>query len=442
MDLAKYINFAIEKIEQAGYEAYLVGGAVRDQLLNRPVNDYDLTTSAEPEEVEEIFSSYKTLETGKAFGTIRLIIDGHCVEITTYRTETGYDGRRPSRVSFTMSLEEDLKRRDFTINSMAYNPKTGLVDIFGGKKDLEDKVIRSIGSAKDRMKEDYLRIMRAVRFASQLDFTIDEELYQALEEEKDGLSLISKERIREEFDKILVSPKPSKGIGILYKLGILEFLSKDLARMKGFDQKSTFHSLDLYDHTMMALDNTPPVLKTRLAALFHDAGKPKTFFLDERGEGRFFGHQNESAEILEDFMKNYKYSKDMIKSTTRLVARHMDNTNTYTLKSVRKLSRRMEDDLDLLFDLQEADVLATTEKGNLDNVKRARALAKEIKEKDLATEESQLTINGKDLIDIGYEEGKLVGDCLAYLLERVIDDDSLNTRENLLALAKDYKGGR
>lgn len=442
MDLPQYISFAIEKIEEAGYEAYLVGGAVRDYLLAKPINDYDLTTSAEPEAIEEIFSSYKTLETGKAFGTIRLIIDGHCVEITTYRTEAGYDGRRPKEVSFTKSLEQDLKRRDFTINSMAYNPKIGLVDIFGGKKDLEDRKIRAIGKARDRMREDYLRIMRAVRFASQLDFTIDEELYQALEEEKDGLNLISKERIREEFDKILLSPKPSKGIGILYKLGILEFLSKDLARMKGFDQKSTFHSLDLYDHTMLALDNTPPVLKTRLAALFHDVGKLNTFFIDDRGEGRFFGHQNESAKILEGFMKEYKYSRDMIKSSTRLVARHMNNTNTYTLKSVRKLSRRMEEDLDLLFDLQEADVLATNEKGNLDNVKRARVLAREIKEKDLATEESQLAINGRDLIDIGFEEGRLVGDCLAYLLERVIDDDSLNTRENLLALAKDYKGGR
>lgn len=439
--IPSYILQALKIIEENNEEAYIVGGAVRNYLLERPINDYDITTSARPEKIKEIFKDYTTVDIGSKYGTIIVIIDKNRIEITTYRTEGDYDGRRPNIVEFSDSLQDDLKRRDFTINAMCYNPKTGVLDYFEGKRDLENKIIRSIGGPVDRLREDYLRILRAVRFACQLNFTIDEDLSSAIKEEKEGLRLISSERIRDEFNKILLSQKPSVGIALLAEHGLLEIISKDLQKMIGFNQYSSFHDLDLYEHTMKTLDGSKPILELRLAALFHDAGKPESFFIDENGEGRFYGHQFISGRLVREFMQEYNYSKNQTERVVRLVERHMDNVNPYTPKSVRKLVRRMDNDIDLLFELQEADVRATNAEVNLDNVVLGRKLAREVSEKNLPTSKKDLVINGGDLIKIGFAPGKELGDFLDYLVDRVIDDNSLNNKKTLLNIAKKHIGG-
>lgn len=439
--IPSYILQALKIIEENNEEAYIVGGAVRNYLLERPINDYDITTSARPEKIKEIFKDYTTVDIGSKYGTIIVIIDKNRIEITTYRTEGDYDGRRPNIVEFSDSLQDDLKRRDFTINAMCYNPKTGVLDYFEGKRDLENKIIRSIGRPVDRLREDYLRILRAVRFACQLNFTIDEDLSSAIKEEKEGLRLISSERIRDEFNKILLSQRPSVGIALLAQHGLLEIISKDLQKMIGFNQYSSFHDLDLYEHTMKTLDGSKPILELRLAALFHDAGKPESFFIDENGEGRFYGHQFISGRLVREFMQEYNYSKNQTERVVRLVERHMDNVNPYTPKSVRKLVRRMDNDIDLLFELQEADVRATNAEVNLDNVVLGRKLAREVSEKNLPTSKKDLVINGGDLIKIGFAPGKELGDFLDYLVDRVIDDNSLNNKKTLLNIAKKHIGG-
>lgn len=439
--IPSYILQALKIIEENNEEAYIVGGAVRNYLLERPINDYDITTSARPEKIKEIFKDYTTVDIGSKYGTIIVIIDKNRIEITTYRTEGDYDGRRPNIVEFSDSLQDDLKRRDFTINAMCYNPKTGVLDYFEGKRDLENKIIRSIGRPVDRLREDYLRILRAVRFACQLNFTIDEDLSSAIKEEKEGLRLISSERIRDEFNKILLSQRPSVGIALLAQHGLLEIISKDLQKMIGFNQYSSFHDLDLYEHTMKTLDGSKPILELRLAALFHDAGKPESFFIDENGEGRFYGHQFISGRLVREFMQEYNYSKNQTERVVRLVERHMDNVNPYTPKSVRKLVRRMDNDINLLFELQEADVRATNAEVNLDNVVLGRKLAREVSEKNLPTSKKDLVINGGDLIKIGFAPGKELGDFLDYLVDRVIDDNSLNNKKTLLNIAKKHIGG-
>lgn len=439
--IPSYILQALKIIEENNEEAYIVGGAVRNYLLERPINDYDITTSARPEKIKEIFKDYTTVDIGSKYGTIIVVIDKNRIEITTYRTEGDYDGRRPNIVEFSDSLQDDLKRRDFTINAMCYNPKTGVLDYFEGKRDLENKIIRSIGRPVDRLREDYLRILRAVRFACQLNFTIDEDLSSAIKEEKEGLRLISSERIRDEFNKILLSQRPSVGIALLAQHGLLEIISKDLQKMIGFNQYSSFHDLDLYEHTMKTLDGSKPILELRLAALFHDAGKPESFFIDENGEGRFYGHQFISGRLVREFMQEYNYSKNQTERVVRLVERHMDNVNPYTPKSVRKLVRRMDNDINLLFELQEADVRATNAEVNLDNVVLGRKLAREVSEKNLPTSKKDLVINGGDLIKIGFAPGKELGDFLDYLVDRVIDDNSLNNKKTLLNIAKKHIGG-
>lgn len=428
-------------IEENNEQAYIVGGAVRDYLLKNPINDYDITTSAKPEKIKEIFKGYTTVDIGSKYGTIIVILDKNRVEITTYRTESDYDGRRPGMVKFSDRLEEDLKRRDFTINAMCYNPKSGFIDYFRGQEDLNNQLIRAIGNPKERIKEDYLRILRAIRFACQLDFSIDEDLSNAIKEEKNNLCLISVERIKEEFNKILISKKPSIGIDLLASHGLLEIISSDIYKMIGFNQYSSFHDLDLYEHSMKALDNTEPILELRLAALFHDAGKPKSFFIDEKGEGRFYGHQMISGEIVKAFMQEYRYSNTQINTVVRLVERHMDNVNPYTPKSIRKLIRRMDKDINLLFDLQEADVKATNAKVNLENIIEGRRLANEVWDKKLPTSKKDLAINGGDLIKIGFKPGKELGDFLDYLVELVIEDNSLNNKKSLLNIAKKHIGG-
>lgn len=434
-DLA-YENL-VERLEKAGFPTYPVGGCVRDSLINRKVEDVDLTTLARPYDIRRVFSDKKLIDIGKKFGTIKVIADGESFEITTFRSEGAYkDGRHPDEIQFSDTLIDDLKRRDFTINAMAFD-KGKIIDPFGGRDDLERKIIRAVGNPYERISEDYLRSLRAVRFATRLGFELEDGLKKAIRENSRKINLISKERIADEIGKILLENEPSRGVRLLDELGLLEEIFPEVKRTIGFDQHSSHHNLDVYNHSLKVLDGTEADLATRMAGLYHDVGKIDTFFLDEKGEGRFFGHQKLSAELLEKRLKGLKFPKVLISDATSLVERHMDSSNPYTKKSIRKLLRKLgEKNLGRLFDLQRADILATvhTDTGNIDH---AEQILDEVLLDESPKKRSDLAINGKDLLALGYPQGKVIGKVLAMVEEEIIDDRLENNKEAIFAfLAK------
>lgn len=424
------------RLEKAGYESYLVGGFVRDKIMGRASSDVDISTKARPEKIEEVFRDLKIIDVGKKFGTIRVIGHGQEYEITTFRKDFSYkDKRRPGQVVFANNIESDLQRRDFTINAMALR-NNELIDPFGGQNDIKEKIIRAVGNPHERISEDFLRALRAVRFAANLGFDIERNLEEAIRKNYKNLAYISVERQAAELDKILIGPDPARGIMLLDKLGLLEEILPEVKEMVGFNQHSPHHYLDCFDHSLKVLEGTPPDLVTRLAALFHDTGKPATFFLDEEGNGRFFGHQKISQEIAEKRLKYLKYPKKTIEDVGILISRHMDSSNPYTEKSVARLLRRIgEDNLRRLFDLQEADILATVH-DDISNIEKGRILLKEILERKPVLSRKDLAINGKDLIGLGFEQGPLLGEILKEIERRVFEENLKNDRETLLAIAR------
>lgn len=435
--IPSYVNLCIDKLMDGGFEVFIVGGAIRNYLLNRSVSDYDLCTNANPKDMLELFKDFKTIKVGMEFGTIMVIIEKNKIEITSYRVEKGYvDGRRPSKVIFSESLRDDLKRRDFTINAMAYNPYIGLVDEFEGLNDLKMGIIKAVGDPDSRLSEDYLRILRAIRLATELDFKLDTDLSNSIKTFSGGLKKISKERISQELVRILLSPIPSKGLRMMAFTGVLEVISEDINRMVGFNQDSSFHSYDLFEHSIRVMDKTEPILSLRLAALFHDIGKPETKHIDESGEGRYFGHQNVSAELAEKFLREYRFSNQTIDLVVKLIQRHMDCANEYTPKSVKKLISRMGDDVYKLFDLQIADILSTNHKSNIKNILNGKELADNIISEEKPVDQRGLAIDGRDLIAIGYEQGKKLGETLKILTDMVLEDDKMNNKEILINKAK------
>ncbi len=426
-------------LEEKGYKSYLVGGCLRDSLLNKESHDVDISTQALPDEILEVFKDYKTVDIGKKFGTIKVIYDDFEYEITTMRKESSYnDKRHPDKVDFTKDIVEDLKRRDFTINAMAKR-KGKIIDPFDGKNDLETKTIRAVGDPVARINEDLLRSLRAVRFATSLDFQIEENLKKAIKNKASSINEISKERIREEINKILLSKKPSRGIRLLDELGLLEFIFPEVFRTKGFNQHSTFHKDDVYNHSLNVLDKTKANLNIRMAALYHDVGKIDTFFLDENGEGRFFGHQKVSENLLRERLKILKYSNKFIEDTTILVRRHMDNSNTYTKKSVRKLLRNLgEENLLNLFDLQKADVLSTTF-DDISNIDLGLKILEEVKNDKIPKNRSEIAINGKDLILLGYKEGVELGNKLKEIENLIYDEKLKNNKDDIIKYIKENR---
>ena len=424
------------RLEKAGCESYLVGGFVRDRIMGRASSDVDIATKARPNQIEEVFKDFKIIDVGKNFGTIRVIGHGQEYEITTFRKDFSYkDKRRPGQVVFADKIESDLERRDFTINAMALR-NNELIDPFGGQNDIKEKIIRAVGNPHERISEDYLRALRAVRFAANLGFDIEMNLQEAIRKNYKNLAYISVERQAAELDKILIGPDPARGIRLLDKLGLLEEIFPEVKEMVGFDQHSPNHYLDCFDHSLKVLEGTPPNLVTRLGAIFHDTGKPATFFLDEEGNGRFFGHQKISQEIAEKRLKYLKYPKKTIEDVGILIGRHMDSSNPYTEKSVARLLRRIgEDNLRRLFDLQEADILATVH-DDISNIEKGRILLKEILERKPVLSRKDLAINGKDLIGLGFEQGPLLGEILKEIERRVFEENLTNDRKTLLDMAR------
>lgn len=365
--IPEYINTILYKLEESGHKAYIVGGSVRDLILGKTPHDYDITTSAIPDEIQRIFRDFKTLLIGKQFGTVVVVQETNNTEVTTFRSEGKYlDGRRPSEVFFSEDIYEDLSRRDFTINAIAYNNKEGIIDPFNGQMDIEDRIIRCVGNPMERFREDHLRILRAVRFSSQLGFEIEDDTYSACRELSSSLNGISAERIREELFKIILAENPSHGIRLIRDLNILEIVIPELMDAIGFDQKNPNHDKDVFEHIMCVLDKTPPILSVRLAALFHDIGKPHTLTVDEKGVGHFYGHDKLGAKIAEKILLRLNSSRDLIDEVTTMIKEHMSHHNNMKDRGLkRQISRVGKDHIFNLMELQKADRLCSSDNADI-----------------------------------------------------------------------------
>lgn len=436
-DIPGYVKLIINRLEEKGYEAYIVGGSVRDVILGKTPKDYDVTTNATPDEIEYIFSDFKTVNVGKKFGTIKVCLKEGDVEITTFRKEGAYvDGRRPEWVLFSSSIEDDLSRRDFTINAMAYNEKRGIIDPFNGQEDISKRIIRTVGDPSERFREDYLRILRAVRFSTELNFILDERTFDAAKVHSKHILKVAIERIADEFYKILLCPIPSKGIRLMERMGLLEIILPEIIPAIGFKQKNPHHEMDVYNHILCVLDNTPPILEVRLAALFHDIGKPHTMSIDEEGVGHFYGHDKVGADMAREILRRFKASNQLVDKVSLLVKEHMNHHADFKEKGLKRLIRRVgEKEVFDLMALQKADILCSNKGAKIDHIIEREDKIRDILKKKEAYDISQLNINGKDLIYLGFEQGPIIGSVLEYLLEKVMENPQLNRKDVLKKMA-------
>ena len=432
----------LKVLHDAGYEAYVVGGCVRDALLGREAEDGDITTSAKPEQGKSFCQ--RTIDTGIQHGTVTVLLHKVGYEVTTYRIDGKYqDHRHPTEVSFTSDLREDMLRRDFTINAMAYSDETGVVDYFEGQEDLARGVIRCVGNPMERFDEDALRVLRALRFAGQLGFVIEEQTFRAMQKQSVYLRDVSAERIRVELTKLLVSKKPELLTEIGCPTGIVKIVLPELEEMLATPQKHLHHCYDVGEHcvrAMMQIENTPVL---RWAALLHDIGKPETKTVDEEGTTHFYKHGYVGASKAEMVLRRLKFDNDTTKRVRQLIYWHDYNWGQNI--SVRQVRRAMckigPDYMKDLFALQRADVLAQSEYlkqeklATLDEVIRCyeevTALGQCVTIKDLA-------LNGKDLIQMGMKPGKAMGELLQKLLERVVEEPECNNKEELRAIVEEY----
>ncbi|WP_138160327.1 CCA tRNA nucleotidyltransferase [Peptoniphilus catoniae] len=426
-------------LNENSYKAYIVGGALRDYLLGKLPHDFDLTTDARPEEVEALFKNEILHTVGKKFGTVTILHKGYQVEITSFRLENDYiNHRKPKSVVYTKSLEEDLKRRDFTVNAMVMDRFFNIIDPFCGKEDLKNRIIRSVGDPDRRLKEDALRILRAIRFST-AGFTLDEDLRESIFENRELLKSISKERIAMEFNKIMVSDKPSDALSLMEDTGVLGVLFPDLQRTVGYDQMTPYHIRTLFDHIKCVVDHTDPVLSIRLAALFHDISKPDTLSIGEDGRGHFFNHDILGANRAEEILRYYRYPNKLIEKVKILIEDHMKVHEIMSDKALRRQIRRVgpENILDL-YNLLISDCYCTTIDRDVSFLKDRRNRIIELLNEDKnISKKNYLRINGKDIINLGFKEGKIIGEILEFANELVLDDPSLNQRETLLKLIKD-----
>ncbi len=437
----KEVNFIINRFYKNNYEAYMVGGCVRDSILGITPKDYDITTSAKPETTILLFN--KTIPTGLKHGTITVLINNDPYEVTTFRTDGSYlDNRRPSSVNFVTDIKEDLSRRDFTINALAYNKITGLIDYFNGVTDIKNKLIRCVGDPDKRFKEDSLRMLRAIRFSCQLSFDIEINTLNAIRKNHLLISNISKERIRDELCKILISDNPSKGLQLLKETNLLELILPDINSLVDFSPKCTNHNRNVFTHTLKVIDNTENNLILRLSALFHDVGKINT--LTAFNNGSFYGfpgHCLEGSIMTKKILSDLRFDNNTIEIVSKLIEHHLVlNVDIMPTKyEVKKLLNSVgKDNMHLLFALQRADIKSLNNpEPFLKKVSYTEDLVNEIIKNKEPLLVKDLDITGKDLINIlGIKPGKLIGEILNHLLDKVLEDPSLNSKESLLRLGK------
>lgn len=439
MDMPKNVDTAINLLQSAGFEAYAVGGCVRDSLLGKTPNDWDITTSAKPEDMKSVFINFHCIDTGIKHGTVTVVIDGEPLEITTFRLDGEYeDNRHPKSVTFTSNLGADLGRRDFTVNAMAYSKMTGTVDLFGGQNDLKNKIIRCVGDPDRRFNEDALRILRTLRFASALDFEIEEKTAQSLLKNRALLGNISEERIAKELLK-LVCGKGAERILTDFAPVLFEILP-ELQPMYKNSHDNPHHCYDIYEHTLIAVESIDPEPTLRFAMLLHDCGKPAVKKFDENGVAHFYGHQRISAEISAQILARLKVSNKFRDEILFLVSNH-DRWELYenTEKMPRYLSKFGLDGVLKLLKVMRADVLAQSPeyRYRLDQIADAEEIAKNLAAQKPCLSLSELQINGRTLMDIGIPQGRKLGAVLAQLLDEVIDGVTKNTQEALTTRARE-----
>ena len=440
MDVPAYVSRALDVLERAGYEAWCVGGCVRDALLERPVHDYDIATSSPWQDTKRVFEAagYRTYDVGAKHGTITVLIDDNALEITTYRTDGAYsDGRHPDTVEFVNSIEEDLARRDFTINALAYHPERGLLDCFGGLDDLQNGIIRAVGEPTKRFREDALRILRGCRFISQLGFSLEADTRQGMWMCKGLVLRVSKERITHELDELLLGDYVHDAL--IETVDIISVVLPELLACKDFNQHSPHHVYDVLEHTARVVQEVPATRLARWVALFHDIGKPGCFYLDN-GRGHFFGHPELSAQMAKGIMDRLLMSPAFQTRVLMLVRMH-DEVISAKPRAVKRALARLDGNTDLfktLCDIKRADALAQAPSSAprvqlADDLKRVLADV-------LAAEEAfslaQLAINGSDILALGVAEGPAVGALLQQALDAVIDELVPNEREALLEFVK------
>ena len=421
----------LDTLEANGFKSYLVGGAVRDAILGEVPHDWDIATSATPEQVESIFNTYPS---GKKFGIVTVITSNSTLyEVATLRKESDYsDGRHPDKIEFVTNIEEDLSRRDLTINALAWNPREGLIDLFDGVSDLKANTIKFVGSPEKRILEDRLRILRAIRFASKYGASIEHNSLEAIKHNP-SLSGLSSERIRDELFKILETPKPSVGLSLLAQTGVLQNVSIELADMQGYEQNNPHHCYDLFYHTIYSIDNATNYLPIRLTMLLHDIGKLSTRAVDQDGVHHFNKHADYSVIFAKDLLQKLRVSKTLTTLVLKLVQYH--DVSLPTKKSIRKvLLTFTSNEFKLLLEVRRADILAQHKQTISDKLLALGETSKlfhEILEEESAISLRDLAINGNDLLSLGYK-GKTIGKILEKLLDIVQEDPSLNTRESLL----------
>ena len=438
MKLPPQVNTAFEMLEAAGYEAYLVGGAVRDYVRdNSPAKDWDITTNALPEQVEEIFTGYHLIETGLKHGTVTVVIDQEPLEITTYRVDGDYsDHRHPDSVSFTRSLKDDLERRDFTMNALAYNPRTGVVDFVGGKADIAGDLVRCVGDPDRRFQEDGLRMLRALRFASVYGMTIEAATATAIHRNKHLLKGIAAERILVELTKMLCAQGAA---GVLRDFAdVLAVPIPELTPMFGFPQHNPHHDKDVWDHTIAVIESITPEPVLRWAALLHDIGKPSCFSLAEDGIGHFFGHSDQSTSMAESILSRLRFDNASKEQIVRLVRYH-DMPITADRKPIKRLlSKHGEDATRQLIELHKADTLGQSAicRHRIAIFEEVSQMINEILQEESCFTLKDLAVNGHDMMTLGFQ-GPTIGRVLQECLDAVLDEQIPNEHEALMAFAKD-----
>ena len=423
----------LDTLHKAGFEAYAVGGCVRDSILGKTPQDWDITTNALPQETKKLFR--RTIDTGIEHGTVTIMIGREGYEVTTYRIDGKYeDNRHPSQVTFTRDLTEDMRRRDFTINAMAYNDEEGIIDRFGGIEDINSRVIRCVGEPRERFGEDALRIMRAVRFSAQLNYSIEDKTKEAIRKLAPNLKNISAERIQTELVKLIVSDHPEK-LKDAYELGITAVILPEFDKCMATPQNNPHHMYNVGDHILKSMENIRPDRVLRLTMLMHDIAKPDKMTIDSNGICHFKGHQELGADMAKAIFRRLKFDRDTMDRVCNLIRYH-DERYPAQPKAVRKAMNRVGvSEFPFLMEVRYADTLAQSLYLREEKIKLlddTMAVYKEILEKKDCVTLKDLAVNGKDLIELGIAPGKKIGQVLALMLSDVLDDPEHNSKEYLL----------
>ena len=436
--LPSAIEYVLSTLENNGYECFIVGGCVRDFLMGKMPHDYDVTTSATPEQIKECFKCHKVIETGIKHGTITVVINGENIEITTYRIDGDYkDNRHPEQVEFSKNIEDDVKRRDFTINSIAYNPRSGFVDLFNGRTDIENGVITCVGNADERFNEDALRILRALRFASVLGFDISYETSDSIHKNKALIGNVSMERIWIEFKKLICGINAHKVF--LEYVDVIGVFIPEILKTVGFEQNNPYHCYDVFEHTVNAVKNAPDDVIIRLAAFFHDIGKPCVYSQDENGVGHFYSHGKVSEEIANAALTRLRCD-NFTKEKVCMLVKYHDRPIELNERAIKKLLTKLSfEDVRSLLVLKRCDTLAQSPDIHNERcayLDKIGELVDKIEADDACLSLHSLSIDGNDMKLLGIREGRAIGELLDLVLDSVINEKLPNEKDALLDYVK------